>query len=131
VIEHLYTWENQEKMAKEIIRVGKKYFVQTPNKHFFIEAHYVLPYAQYMPKKLIYFVLTKTKLSRGMKWNPEQAQQYLDEIRLLSIGEMKLFFPHAKMYKEKLAGLTKSVTAYNFENLTLPQPHHRSPDNFH
>ncbi len=131
VIEHLYTWENQEKMAKEIIRVGKKYFVQTPNRHFFIEAHYVLPYAQYMPKKLTYFLLTKTKISRGMKWTPEQANQYLEEIRLLSIGEMKQLFPNAKMYKEKLAGLTKSVTAYNFENLTLPQPHHRSPDNFH
>jgi len=27
VIEHLYTWENQQKMAAEIRRVGKKYFV--------------------------------------------------------------------------------------------------------
>lgn len=114
VIEHLYTWENQKKMAEEIIRVGKKYFVQTPNKHFFIEAHYALPYAQYFPKKLTYFFLTKTKLSRGMKWNPEYAQQYLDEIRLLSIGEMKQLFPGAKLYKEKLVGLTKSITTYNF-----------------
>lgn len=114
VIEHLYTWENQEKMAKEIIRVGKKYWVQTPNKHFFVEAHYALPYAQYLPKKLTFFILTKTKLSRGMRWKPEYAQQYLDEIRLLSIGEMKELFPGAEIYKEKLAGMTKSVTAYNF-----------------
>ena len=27
VIEHLYTWENQQKMAKEAMRVGKKFFV--------------------------------------------------------------------------------------------------------
>lgn len=114
VIEHLYTWENQKKMAKEIIRVGEKYWVQTPNKHFFVEAHYALPYAQYLPKKLTYFILTKTKLSRGMKWKPEYAQQYLNEIRLLSIGEMKELFPEARIYKEKLAWMTKSVTAYNF-----------------
>ncbi|WP_373522011.1 class I SAM-dependent methyltransferase [Aquiflexum sp.] len=113
VIEHLYTWENQEKMAKEINRVGKKFWVQTPNRRFFIEAHYALPFAQYLPKKLIYFILTKTKLSRGMRWNPEYAQQYLDEIRLLTIGEMKELFPGAKMYKEKFVGMTKSVTAYN------------------
>ena len=31
VIEHLYTKSNQEKMASEIRRVGKHYFLQTPN----------------------------------------------------------------------------------------------------
>ena len=35
VIEHLYNFENQKKMASEIMRVGKKYIVQTPNKYFF------------------------------------------------------------------------------------------------
>ena len=34
VIEHLHNFDNQMKMAEEIRRVGKKYFVQTPNKYF-------------------------------------------------------------------------------------------------
>lgn len=114
VIEHLYTWENQQKMANEIIRVGKKYFVQTPYRHFFLEPHYALPFVQYLPKKLTHFLLTKTKLSRGSNWNPKDAQQYLDEIRLLTLGEMKELFPGTKIYKEKFLGLTKSITAYNF-----------------
>src|SRR5690606_8505927 len=54
VIEHLYTFENQVKMAGEIQRVGKRYFVQTPNKYFPIEAHYAIPLAQYMPKDLLF-----------------------------------------------------------------------------
>ena len=41
VIEHLYNFENQKKMASEIIRVGQKYIVQTPNKYFFLEPHYL------------------------------------------------------------------------------------------
>lgn len=114
VIEHLYTWENQKMMAKEIIRVGKNYFVQTPNRHFFLEAHYALPFAQYLPKKMTHFLLTKTKLSRGSRWNPKDARQYLDEIRLLTLSEMKQLFPEARVYKEKFFGLTKSVTVYNF-----------------
>src|SRR5690606_23048953 len=64
VIEHLYTFENQKKMALEIQRVGKRYFVQTPNKYFFIEPHYALPLFQFMPSPFVYFILTKTKLSR-------------------------------------------------------------------
>lgn len=113
VIEHLYTWENQQKMAREAMRVGKKYFIQTPNRHFFLEAHYALPFAQYLPKKLTYFLLTKTKLSRGSKWDQKDAQQYLDEIRLLTLEEMKSLFPGAKIYKEKFFGMDKSFTAHN------------------
>ena len=41
VIEHLYNFENQKKMASEIMRVGQKYIVQTPNKYFFLEPHYL------------------------------------------------------------------------------------------
>lgn len=113
VIEHLYTWENQQKMAREAVRVGKKYFIQTPNKHFFAEAHYALPFVQYVPKSWTFFLLTKTKLSRGNKWNPADARQYLDEIRLLDRREFKRLFPDAEIYEEKFLGMTKSFTAHN------------------
>jgi 2-polyprenyl-3-methyl-5-hydroxy-6-metoxy-1,4-benzoquinol methylase len=114
VIEHLYTWENQQKMAAEISRVGKRYFVQTPNKYFFLEPHYALPFFQFIPKALGYQLLTKTKISRFQKWDPEHARQYLDEIRLLSKREMKKLFPDGKVYREKFLGMTKSVTMYRF-----------------
>lgn len=113
VIEHLYTWENQQKMASECQRLCGKFYIQTPNKHFFIEAHYAIPFAQYLPKKLTYFILTKTKLSRLRKWDPRDAQQYLDEIRLINYAEMKQLFPGANIYKEKMLGMTKSFTAHN------------------
>ena len=113
VIEHLYTWENQQKMAKEIMRVGKKHFIQTPNRKFPIEAHYAIPFAQYYPQKLLYFLLTKTKVSRLQIWDPIHAQQYLDEIRLLDQSEMQKLFPGSKMYQEKFMGMIKSICAHN------------------
>ena len=113
VIEHLYTWENQQKMASEIIRVGKKHFIQTPNRTFPVEAHYAIPFAQYAPKRLLHFFLTKTKVSRLQKWDPKDAQQYLDEIRLLDLKEMKLLFPDSSMYLEKIFGMVKSISAHN------------------
>lgn len=116
VIEHVYTYENQEKMAKEIQRVGKYYYVQTPNKHFFIEPHYIFPFFQYLPKTLRYFILTKTPFSRGKRWKPSDAQQYIAEIRLLSLGEMKKLFPESKVYKEKFLGMIKSFTLHNFSD---------------
>lgn len=113
VIEHLYTLEQQQKMASEIRRVGKSYFIQTPNSYFPIEAHYALPFAQYYPNAFLYFILTKTKFSRLKKWNPAEASQYIAEIRLLNAREMKTLFPGASLLKEKALGLTKSITAHN------------------
>ena len=112
VIEHLYTLENQQKMASEIRRVGKNYFIQTPNKYFPIEAHYALPFAQFLPKSLIFSILTKTRLSRLKRWDQKAAQQYLEEIRLLNENEMLALFPRAAILKEKAWGLTKSLTAH-------------------
>ena len=114
VIEHLYNFNNQSKMASEIIRVGKKHIVQTPNKYFFIELHYLLPFFQFIPNKLKYYILTKTKLSRLKKWDKNFAKQYIKEIRLLSEKEMKTLFPKSKIYFEKFLGMNKSFTMHNF-----------------
>lgn len=43
VIEHLGQHEDQRRMAREIQRVGKRYFIQTPNKSFPIEPHFLFP----------------------------------------------------------------------------------------
>lgn len=115
VIEHLHTKENQRKMADEIQRVGRYHFIQTPNKYFFIEPHYLLPFFQFVPRKTAYQVLTKTKLSRGKKWDPNFANAYLDEIRLLSLREMKHLFPKSKVLKEKFVLWNKSFILHNFE----------------
>ena len=114
VIEHLYTKNNQEKMANEIRRVGKYYFVQTPNKYFIIEPHYLLPGFQFLSPRIKYFLLTKTPLSRGKFWDKQFAQQYIDEIRLLDKSEMVALFPNGLIYKEMFGGLVKSFTAHNF-----------------
>ena len=114
VIEHLYNFNNQSKMASEIIRVGQKHIVQTPNKYFFLEPHYLIPFFQFFPDKLKYLTLTKTKLSRLKKWNKKFAKQYIKEIRLLSLKEMKILFPDSKIYYEKFLGMNKSFTMHNF-----------------
>ena len=114
VIEHLYTFENQTLMANEVRRTGKYYFIQTPNKYFFIEPHFFLPGFQFLPRKLKIFILTKTKFSRGKKINFKTAEKKINEIRLLSVKEMKKLFPDSFLYKEKFMYFTKSITVYNF-----------------
>src|SRR5690349_14295272 len=39
VIEHMGGWSEQKAFADEVRRVGKAYYVQTPNRRFFMELH--------------------------------------------------------------------------------------------
>ena len=116
VIEHLYNFKNQKQMASEIIRVGQNYLVQTPNKFFFMEPHYLIPFFQFLPNKIKYYILTETKMSRLKKWDRKFAKQYINEIKLISLNELMILFPKSNIYYEKFYGMNKSFTVHNYKS---------------
>jgi hypothetical protein len=95
VIEHVGGWPKIEAMAREVRRLAPSYFVQTPNFWFPIEPHYKLPFVQYLPKRV------RRIVTGG---DPER-------IRLLSPREMRALFPDAKLWRERIAGVAKSLVA--------------------
>ncbi len=116
VIEHLFTWENQQKMAKEVHRVGKWHFIQSPNYWFPIEPHWVFPAFQYFPFKLKKWLTQNFNLGHIPKQkNSTDAINQVNEIRLLSKREMCTLFPQSKVYTEKIIGLNKSFIAYKID----------------
>lgn len=113
VIEHLFTWENQQKMAAEVQRVSKRFFIQTPNYWFPVEPHWVFPLFQYLPFSLRVFLTRNFSLGHIQKsLSKREAIEQVKEIRLLSLQEMKQLFPDASIYAEKFVGLDKSFIAY-------------------
>lgn len=118
VIEHVATLENQHKMANEILRVGVRYFVQTPNYHFPIEPHFLFPGFQWLPmsvriRLLHYFPLFERRVG-GKRLDFETAKAKAEEIRLLKRNELLALFPTASLYTEKTFGMTKSFVVHNF-----------------
>lgn len=115
VIEHLFTYDNQKKMASEVQRVGKHYFIQTPNYWFPIEPHWVFPLFQYLPFSAKVFLTQNFSLGHLKKIpGRKDAEEQVKEVRLLSLSEMKNLFPDGAIYKEKILGLNKSFVAYKF-----------------
>ncbi len=111
VIEHLETLENQIWFAKECRRVGKAYYIQTPNRLFPFEPHFLTPLFQYLPKKLQRKLLRYT-----VRYLLDQVPLYLfekmwSEIRLLDAIELQRLFPDAELWRETFFGLAKSLIA--------------------
>ena len=112
VIEHLRTAEDQRRFAHEALRVGRNVFVQTPNRWFPVEPHFVTLFFHYLPKRLQRFFLPRLSF-RALFRSGDDAnlQQLFEELRLLSVGEMKQLFSPCKIQRERLLGLTKSLIA--------------------
>lgn len=129
VIEHVGDDVQQAQMAREIMRVGKAYFVQTPSLYFPIESHSCMPFYQFMPTfirtlLLYYFDITGGGIGRTLEaWKArftfrrfermpheswERCHERVKALRLLSGRKFRRFFPNGKLYKEKCFGLTKS-----------------------
>jgi hypothetical protein len=109
VIEHVGGHEDQARMAAEIMRIGRCYFVQTPNYYFPIEAHYLFPFFQFLPVHLRAWLLSK----RGLGWikripDLQEARIHVESIHLLRKRELLSMFPGAFLYQERVFGLTKS-----------------------
>ena len=112
VIEHLYSFENQKKMAKEVLRVGKNIYVQTPAKAFFIEPHLITPFIHWFPLSL------QKKLMRNFTiWGlitrptPEYINGFLKERRLLTLKEFDQLFSDCEIIIERFLFIPKSYIA--------------------
>jgi len=102
---------HQHDFAREIQRVGRQFFVQTPYKYFIIEAHSWLPFVGWLPRRLIVPIL---KGSRKV-W-PKKA---VPDWHLLNRRQFASMFEDAQIREEKWLGFTKSLMAVKSEQPRL------------
>jgi len=121
VIEHVGNRYNQKQMANEVKRVGKRYFIQTPNKNFFLEPHFLFPFFQFMPSSIQVWLVRNFKLGwYERKPIVYEAKSLLDSVNLLSKKELIGLFPEGNLYEEKFLGLTKSFIVFSGWDSLIP-----------
>jgi len=113
VIEHLYNYKNQCKMAAEVQRVATAYWVQTPNFWFPFEPHFHILGWQWMPRAVRVGVIRRRQCGwRGPCSNVEDARAAVDEVRLMTKAELRRAFLGAEIWNERMFGMVKSMVAY-------------------
>jgi hypothetical protein len=117
VIEHVGNRAQQARFAAEIARVGKQYWVQTPNRYFPLEQHLWTPFVHWLPRRWQAAMLPRFSVWRALtRVTPEQREfyvsHYLDSIRLLGAADVRALFPGATLLRERFLGWTKSLIAW-------------------
>jgi hypothetical protein len=112
VIEHVGNWADQQRMAREVMRVATRYWIQTPNYWFPIEPHFLFPGWQWLPERWRVALIRRHSFGwNGKTPDPIQALRVVRHARLLSKGDLQRLFPDARLMPERLGGLVKSWIA--------------------
>jgi hypothetical protein len=112
VIEHVGGWSEQKAFANEVRRVGKAYYVQTPNRRFFVEPHVLTPFFQFLPKRWQRALVQRCTV-RGLlnRLAPSECDDLTYGVRLLDRDELERLFPDAELVAEHFCGAVKSWIA--------------------
>lgn len=106
VLEHVGCTEKQKRFISELLRVGKTFFLLTPNRFFPIEFHTLLPLIHWFPQKYHQFFLRKMKLDFWAETG---------NLNLVSAGTLKQLFPlgiQVNIKRIRLMGMVSNLAAY-------------------
>jgi hypothetical protein len=115
-IEHVGDAASQQQFAHEVARVGRGYWVQTPNLWFPVEQHLLTPFVHWLPAAWQKWIVPRfTVWSLLVPVSPDRREfylhHYLADVRLLTAPELRGLFPGAQIVRERFCGWTKSLVA--------------------
>ena len=111
LMEHLGGHHERARFAEVVRSMAPRYAVQTPYRYFPIEPHWVFPGMQFMPLAARNWLALRWPLGHTYGWPAPGALEEVMSIELLSLTDMRAYFPDARIVLERFVGLPKSLTA--------------------
>jgi len=123
VIEHVGDAGAQAQFAAELARVGKQYWVETPNRGFPVEQHLWTPVVHWLPKAWQRRLVPRCSLWALLTKHTREEREfyfrhYLDSVHLLSEADLRALFPGAIVLRERFLGWPKALVAWRKESVT-------------
>ena len=117
-IEHLGGHAARRRFSDVVSALAASYVIQTPYRYFPVEPHWMFPAFQFLPIAARSWLATRWPLGHTRGWNADAAMNEAMSVELLSLVEMRAYFPDGKIVWERVAGLPKSMIA--IKTLTSP-----------
>jgi hypothetical protein len=101
VIEHVGSYQNMIRFADEVRRVGRAYYVQTPNYWFPIDPHYAVPFVHWLPDPLRARLFSTMNVGLASKVDYKFALVRIDDCRIVSRPLIRTLFPDGRHSAER------------------------------
>lgn len=112
VVEHVGDWQRMTDFAREVKRVARNYFVQTPNFWFPLEPHCMTPFFHWLPKPVRVFMVLRFRLGHWERATTvDAAVRTVESARLLDRRMFQALFGDAEIRTERMLALPKSFVA--------------------
>ncbi len=111
LIEHVGGHAKRSDLAREVGALAPFHWIQTPYRYFPVEPHWLFPLLQFLPVRIRSSVAERWPLAHS---RPAGGTDALSEVlwtELVSLTELRFYFPGSRIYRERLVGLTKSISA--------------------
>jgi hypothetical protein len=115
VIEHVGGHQRRAEFAEAVRGLGTHHWVQTPNRYFPIEPHWLFPGFQFLPARARVEVQRRWPVGHFAELRDKQddrdRMRDVLEVELVSKAEMRWYFPDSELIPERVGPLTKSWIA--------------------
>jgi hypothetical protein len=111
VVEHVGKWQDRKLLAAELRRIAPALWVQTPNRWFPVEMHYLTLFLHWWPRLLRNRFIVRWFTGWGWLVQPgrDEVERYAETVQLLSAAQMRELFPDCRLVRERFLGMTKSL----------------------
>jgi hypothetical protein len=111
LIEHVGGHWRRSRLADEVHRLADRHWVQTPYRFFPVEPHWMAPGMQWLPVPARAALTQRWPLGHIHADSYEEGLREAMEIELLTVSEMRHYFPTSRIWYERFGGLVKSLVA--------------------
>lgn len=111
LLEHVGGHAQRVALAREVHGLAPRFWVQTPYRYFPLEPHWLFPGLQFLPMAARSRLAARWPLAHSRPESPEAAMSEVQWTELVGVAELRSYFPAARIHRERVAGLTKSLVA--------------------
>lgn len=115
VLGQVGTFSDQLRMAQEVSRVGRRFFVQTPNHGFPVDWRTLVPLFHFLAPQVQAWCFEHFRVGTYRRArNRAEALHWASRVRDVKRRELPVLFPGAHVVTEYLLGFRKSFIVHNF-----------------
>lgn len=111
LLEHVGGHYRRERFARSVEKLAARHWIQTPYRYFPVEPHWLFPGLQFMPLKARARIAKSWRLSHSPSPSYDAALRAVMDVELVSLTEMKYYFPNSDIVRERIGPFVKSLIA--------------------